>query len=185
MLPPVTSFTTPVSHIVRSTSNLKRKDRRALVEERSDKLTQVTCVRGQGRLHMSELTNQEIVEWHDSNDDDYFSDDGSLFSKDENLLHNNNNDLESSEKDKLRSLFKLLKVPNDEIINDISNKGNHNLSRGLRVQQRMFCIANVINTELFELLCEIYSSEKLKEYFYAKGYNRSKSKSKLTDNLLT
>ena len=59
------------------------------------------------------LTYQEIVEWHDSDDDDYFSDDESLFSEDKDLLHDDNNDVESSAKDKLWSLFQLLQVPND------------------------------------------------------------------------
>ena len=94
MCPSGPSFTTPVSHIVISTSNLKRKYLGALLEERSDKLTRDTCVHGQGRLNMSKLADQEIVEWHDSDDDDYFSDDESLFSKEEDLLHNDDNDIE-------------------------------------------------------------------------------------------
>ena len=75
MCPSGLSCTTPGRHIFRSTSNLKQKYRGTLVEKRSDKITRVTCVRGQGRLDMSELTDQEIVKWHDSDDDDYFSDD--------------------------------------------------------------------------------------------------------------
>ena len=50
MCPPGPSCTTPGSHIVRSTSNLKQNYRGALVEERIDKITRVTCFRGQGRL---------------------------------------------------------------------------------------------------------------------------------------
>ena len=94
MRPPGPSCTTPGRHIVRSTSNLKQKYRGMLVEELSDNLTPVTCVRGQGRLDMSELTDKEIVEWHGSDNDDYFSDDESLFSEDKDLLHNDDNDVE-------------------------------------------------------------------------------------------
>ena len=94
MCPPGPSCRTPGSHIVRSTSNMKQKYRGALVEERSNKLTRVTCVRGQGIIDMSELTDQEIMEWHDSDNDDYFSDDESLFIEDKDLLHDDNNDVE-------------------------------------------------------------------------------------------
>ena len=58
MCPPGPSCTTSGSHIVRSSSNLKREDCGALVEERSDNLTRVTCVRGQGRLDIYKLTDQ-------------------------------------------------------------------------------------------------------------------------------
>ena len=47
---------------------------------------------------MSELTDQEIVEWHDSDDDDYFSDDENLFSIDKDLFQEDDNDVESSVK---------------------------------------------------------------------------------------
>ena len=75
-----------------------------------------------------------------------------FFSKDEDLLHDDNDDVESSVKDKLRSLFQLIQVPNDKIINEISKKGNHNLSRGLQFQQQFFRIANLINKALFGLI---------------------------------
>ena len=48
-----------------------------------------------------------------------------------------------------------------------------------------FRIANVINTALFDLICKNSATEKEKEDFYTKGYNRSNSKSKLINNLLT
>ena len=98
---PGPSCTTPGSHIVRLTSNMKRKDRGALVEQRSVKLTCIKCVSGQGRLNMSEVNDQEIVEWYDSDDDYYFSDDESLFSEDDYLLHDDDNDIESSVKENL------------------------------------------------------------------------------------
>ena len=74
---------------------------------------------------------------------------------------------------------------NNEIINGISNKRNHNLSRGLRVQRQKFRIANVINTVLFDLLCKPSAAEKVEEDFNTKGYNRSNSKAKLVNNILT
>ena len=80
------------------------------------------------------------MEWHDSDDDDYFSDDENLFSIDKDLFQEDDNDVESSVKYKLWSLFQFLLVTNDEIINEMSNKVNHNLSRGLQVQQRFFTL---------------------------------------------
>ena len=107
-----------------------------------------------------------------------------FFSKDEDLLHDDDNDVESSVKDKLRSLFQLLQVPNDNMVNEISNKGNHNILRALRVQQQIFRITNVVNTALFDLLYKKSAAEKLKEAFYEMGYIKSNSKAKLIDNIL-
>ena len=49
----------------------------------------------------------------------------------------------------------------------------------------MVRIANAINTALIDLLYEPSAAEKLKEDFYAKGYNGRNSSAKLMDNILT
>eukprot|EP00957_Ditylum_brightwellii_P011519 871415-Ditylum_brightwellii.AAC.1 len=134
---------------------------------------------------MSELTNQEkdkeIEEWHVSDSDNDFSDDESVSSKDED----NEDDVESSVKRNLQSVFQLLQVPNKDIINEISNRGNHNLSKHIRIQQQVYRIVNVINTALFDLLCEPSAAEKVKKDFYEKEYTKSHKNTTVVNNLLT
>jgi hypothetical protein len=58
----------------------------------------------------------------------------------------------------------LLGVPNDAILDDISDRGNSfELSTKLRVQQRIFRVANDINVALFDLLCVNTAANEMKQ----------------------
>ena len=43
----------------------------------------------------------------------------------------------------------------------------------------------MVNTALFDLLCDTIAVKKVKEYLFANGWNKHKSKPMLTKNLFT
>ena len=210
--PPGPSCEVPRSHIKpRDGGNSKRKNCSPSVLPRSSPLTRVLRVRGEHRINLAEVDGDDdsdecwyfsddeaCDEGYDSNDSDghwHFSDYKGYDSDEEG---NNIMDMiqygieDASLKTILLEVFKLLQVPmvNDNVIDQISSRGDHNLMRGKRVQQRIFRIVNAINTALFDLLCIPKDAGKVKERFFLYAANNMTNKvisrhERLVENVLT
>ena len=195
LCPPGRRCQLPGSHIRSVISgNLKRKNRGDAVFERPVPLTRVTQVRGVGRINMVEVNsdNEDSVNcWYLSDDEEFQSGEDDDITWDDNEYSDEEVYPENGVKHKLQAVFKLLKIPNEEVILDqISSLGNHNLLKGNHVQQRIFRIVHMVNTALFDLLCIPQDASKVKDRFFIDACNPTTNRvvskhDKLVENLLT
>ena len=195
LCPPEPSCEHPGSHIQSVQSgNLKRKGRGVSIGERLAPLSRATKIRGQDRMIMAEVdshSDNSDDHWHDSSGDEGFDsgedDDNDWYDN----FYNSDDDMDTIEddmdmneddmginslKDKLRSIFAILQLSEDKVIDQISGRGDHTLSKGRRVQQRIIHIADAINTALFDLLCVSEDANKVKENFFSRACDRAMNK---------
>ena len=173
---------------------MKRKGRGVSIGEHLASLSRATKIRGQDRMIMAEVdshSDNSDDHWHDSSGDEGFNsgedDDNDWYDN----FYNSDDDMDTIEddmdmneddmginslKDKLRSIFAILQLSEDKVIDQISGRGDHTLSKGRRVQQRIIHIDDAINTALFDLLCVSDDANKAKENFFSRACDSAMNK---------